>query len=137
MSRRPFARAAGVIVEALALAAASLLDPEPARAQFAEESPVLEVRRLDARLDEVLAPGVRAEKIVAGHVWLEGPTWDARRGALFFSDVVKNRLWRWTPGQGTDVVLDPSGTATRGPHAAVEPGSNGTALDREGRLLIC
>lgn len=109
----------------------------PALAQFAVDSPTLEVRRLDPRFDALIAPGAHAEKIVAGHVWLEGPTWDARRGALYFSDVVKNRLWRWRPGEGTDVVLDPSGTTAPGPHAAREPGSNGTALDAAGRLWIC
>jgi gluconolactonase len=109
----------------------------PAHAQFAAESPALEVLRLDPRLDALIAPGARAEKIVAGHVWLEGPTWDARQRALFFSDVVKNRLWRWRPQAGTDVVLDPSGTVQRGPHPAQEPGSNGTALDAQGRLVLC
>ncbi|HEU4430481.1 MAG TPA: SMP-30/gluconolactonase/LRE family protein [Myxococcota bacterium] len=120
-----------------AVLVAGLLAPLGARAQFAQESPELEVVRLDPRLDALIAPGTRAEKIVAGHVWLEGPSWDARSSALLFSDVVKNRLWRWTPGGGTDVALDPSGTTAPGRHAAIEPGSNGTAFDAEGRLLIC
>ncbi len=119
------------------LAALFALAPLAAHAQFAHESPVLEVRRIDPRLDELIAPGTQAEKVVAGHVWVEGPTWDPKQGALFFSDVVKNRLWRWTPESGTDLVLDPSGTQRRGPHAAQEPGSNGTALDSHGRLLLC
>jgi gluconolactonase len=116
---------------------ATLMAAAPAHAQFAAESPTLEVRRLDARLDALIAPDARAEKIVAGHVWLEGPTWDARQRTLFFSDVVKNRLWRWRPQHGTDVVLDPSGTARPGPHPAQEPGSNGSALDAQGRLVLC
>jgi gluconolactonase len=132
---KPLAR--GCQAACATLAVLGPLAPLPAAAQFAQESPALEVRRLDPRLDQLIAPGARAEKIIAGHVWLEGPTWDPRRGALFFSDVVKNRLWRWTPGAGTDVVLDPSGTATPGPHAAAEPGSNGTALDAQGRLVLC
>jgi gluconolactonase len=137
MIRRTLRSAARAVVTAAAALVAAVLDPAPSRAQFAAESPALEVVRLDRRLDALIAPGTRAEKIVAGHVWLEGPTWDAKRGALFFSDVVKNRLWRWTPGSGIDIALDPSGTVSRGPHAPVEPGSNGTGLDAEGRLLIC
>ena len=121
----------------LAVLALALGFPKPAQAQFAAESPVLEVRRLDPRFDALVALGVSAEKIVAGHVWLEGPTWDARRGALVFSDVARNRLWRWTPGAGTDLVLDPSGTQPGEPSLAPEPGSNGTALDARGRLLLC
>ena len=85
-------------VRALALVLALVAAPFAARAQFAQESPALARRRLDARFDALIAPGTRAEQIVAGHVWLEGPSWDARKGALYFSDVVKNRLWRWTPG---------------------------------------
>jgi gluconolactonase len=134
--RAPDARRLRAALVLATVAAGALVAP-PARAQFAAESPRLEVQRLDPRLDALIAPGTRAEKIVAGHVWLEGPSWDARRGALFFSDVVKNRLWRWTPGRGTDVVLDPSGTTTRGPHASAEPGANGTALDALGRLVSC
>jgi gluconolactonase len=126
-----------VVGAAIAAALVATVAPSAARAQFAQESPVLEVRRLDPRLDALIAPGTRTEKIVAGHVWLEGPSWDARRGALFFTDVVKNRLWRWTPGAGTDVALEPSGTLARGPHATKEPGANGTALDAQGRLLLC
>ncbi|MFI5318695.1 MAG: SMP-30/gluconolactonase/LRE family protein [Myxococcota bacterium] len=124
-------------MRALALGLALLAAPSAALAQFAQESPVLEVRRLDPRFDALIAPGARAEKIVAGHVWLEGPSWDAKRGALYFSDVVKNRLWRWTPGAGTDVVLDPSGTREGEPHTAQEPGSNGSAFDAQGRIVMC
>jgi gluconolactonase len=137
MMRSARSAAARAFVGIVVALSAALLGPEPARAQFAQLSPALDVQRLDPRLDALIAPGTRAEKIVAGHVWLEGPTWDARSGSLFFSDVVKNRLWRWTPGAGTDVVLDPSGTAVRGSSAAQEPGSNGTALDAQGRLLMC
>jgi len=137
MSGRAHASVKRAVVGAATALAAGLFDPVPAGAQFAQESPTLEVRRLDPRLDALIAPDARAEKVVAGHVWLEGPTWDAQRGALFFSDVVRNRLWRWTPGGGTDIVLDPSGSAAPGPHAAKEPGSNGTALDSQGRLVMC
>ena len=130
-------RVARAFASAVAALVAALLDPLPARAQFAAESPSLEVRRLDPRFDALVAPAARGEKIVAGHVWLEGPSWDARQGALYFSDVVKNRLWRWTPGDGTDLVLAPSGTARAGAHSTREPGSNGSALDAQGRLLLC
>jgi gluconolactonase len=135
--RRAFRSAVRALATAAASIVAAVLDPAPSHAQFAADSPTLEIVRLDPRLDALLAPDIRAEKIVAGHVWLEGPSWDAQRGALFFSDVVKNRLWRWTPGGGTDVVLDPSGTVSAGPHSAAEPGSNGTALDAQGRLVLC
>jgi gluconolactonase len=120
-----------------ALALCIALTPHTTRAQFAEESPRLQVVRLDPRFDELIAPGAVADKIVAGHVWLEGPTWDPVWRALVFSDVVKNRLWRWSPGHGTDLMLEPSGYSGAAPFAGNEPGSNGTALDARGRLVVC
>lgn len=54
----------------------------------------------------------------------EGPTWDARRGCLFFTDIIGDTIWKWTPGIGQEVVLAPSTKA------------NGTCLDLEGRLLV-
>jgi gluconolactonase len=122
---------------ALAATALAVLSPLTASAQFAQESPDLTVVRLDPRFDSLIAPGTRPEKVVAGHVWLEGPTWDPRQQALVFSDVVKNRLWRWSPGRGTDVLLEASGHAGPAPFAGAEPGSNGTALDLDGRLVVC
>jgi gluconolactonase len=109
----------------------------PAHAQFAQLSPELSVRRLEPEFDSLIAPGTVAQKIVAGHVWLEGPSWDSRSGVLYFSDVVRNRLWRWAPVAGLDLVLAASGYTGAAPFAGAEPGSNGTALDREGRLVVC
>ena len=55
----------------------------------------------------------------------------------FFSDVPANILYRWSPGsKHAEVFLEPSGGIATNPDF-VEPGSNGLALDREGRLLLC
>jgi len=52
----------------------------------------------------------------------EGPLW--HNGRLLFSDIPANRVYGWTPEEGTSVFLDPSGHA------------NGLAEDNEGRLLL-
>ena len=57
-------RVARAFASAVAALVAALLDPLPARAQFAAESPSLEVRRLDPRFDALVAPAARGEKIV-------------------------------------------------------------------------
>jgi hypothetical protein len=57
------------------------------RAQAAHDSPTFEVQRFDVRFDALVAKGAQPEKIIAGHVWLEGPTWDAAKRTLFFSGV--------------------------------------------------
>jgi gluconolactonase len=95
------------------------------------------IERVDARFDAVIAPGTAAETLATGFRWVEGPVWDARTRSLFFSDVVANVLYRWREGEGAKPFLAPSGWAGPVPFAGREPGSNGLALDREGRLILC
>jgi gluconolactonase len=97
----------------------------------------IRIERVDARLDAVIPPGATAETLATGFQWVEGPVWDARTRSLYFSDVVANVLYRWREGEGAKKFLAPSGYAGRAPFAGREPGSNGLALDREGRLILC
>jgi gluconolactonase len=70
-----------------------------------------------------------------GYDWTEGPVWIKDGGYLLFSDIPPNQIHRWKEGEGARLYLTPSGytgTAKRGG----EVGSNGLALDRQGRLLL-
>jgi len=103
----------------------------------ATASAEIRIERVDARFDAVIAPGAGAEVLASGFEWVEGPLWDARSGSLFFSDVIANTLYRWREGEGAKPFLKPSGYAGTAPFAGREPGSNGLAFDREGRLVLC
>jgi gluconolactonase len=103
----------------------------------AAASAEIRIERTDARLDAVIPPGATAEVLASGFRWVEGPVWDARAGSLYFSDVVANVLYRWRRGEGAKPFLVPSGYAGKVPFAGREPGSNGLALDAEGRLILC
>jgi gluconolactonase len=103
----------------------------------AAASAELRIERVDARFDAVVAPGAEAETLASGFAWVEGPVFDTRTRALFFSDVVANTLYRWRAGEGARPFLSPSGYGGPAPFAGREPGSNGLALDREGRLILC
>ncbi|MGB7838728.1 MAG: SMP-30/gluconolactonase/LRE family protein [Terrimicrobiaceae bacterium] len=93
------------------------------------------IERLDPALDALVDSAARVDTVCEGFVWSEGPVW--KDGALFFSDVPANILYRWRPGsKHAEVFLEPSGGIAANPDF-VEPGSNGLALDREGRLLLC
>jgi gluconolactonase len=93
------------------------------------------VERLDPGLDALIDVEARVEEVCAGFIWSEGPVW--KDGALFFSDVPANILYRWRPGSAkAEVFLEPSGGILANPDF-VEPGSNGLALDSDGRLLLC
>jgi gluconolactonase len=89
------------------------------------------------------------EVIGRNYIWSEGPVWVESRHMLLFSDVRQNKIFQWngkdtpvvylTPSGYTDtpvVYLTPSGytdTAFRNG----ENGSNGLALDKDGKLLLC
>ena len=93
------------------------------------------IERFDPALDRLLAPSAEIEKLAEGAKWAEGPVWFG--GAIVFSDPAANVAYRWKTGEvALEVFLQPSGLLTPAPGFR-EPGSNGLALDREGRLLLC
>jgi gluconolactonase len=93
------------------------------------------IERLDPAFDTLIAFPATVETVCEGFAWCEGPVW--KDGALFFSDVPANILYRWRPGSPrAEVFLEPSGGIVANPDF-VEPGSNGLALDSKERLLLC
>jgi gluconolactonase len=96
----------------------------------------LRIESHDPRLARYLAPGAPIDVLGEGLRWAEGPTWDARRGCLYFSDIPANRIHRWSQGRGVELWRSPagSGQAPRG----VMPGTNGLYyVARDDSLLIC
>jgi gluconolactonase len=64
------------------------------------------------------------ERVSHGHIFTEGPVWNAREGALYFTDIIGNTIWKWQPGVGKSVVLRPSEKA------------NGMTFDKQGQLIV-
>lgn len=94
------------------------------------------IERLDDRLDRLIARDARVDRIVDGFTWLEGPLWIESEQTLLFSDIPANVIRAWTPDGGTRVFLERSGYSGSKPFTGREPGSNGLALDSDGRLLV-
>ena len=93
------------------------------------------IERFEPAFDQLVAPGAAMEKVAEGFTWAEGPVW--LDGAVLFSDVPQNAIYRWRPGEpAAEVWLKPSGQLTPAPGFR-EPGSNGLARDTKGRLLLC
>jgi len=94
------------------------------------------IERLDPGLDKLIAPGTKIELLAQGHDWAEGPVWVPGGKFLLYSDIPPNSIFRWKEGQGASLWLKPSGYT--GPSSrGGEPGSNGLALDPQGRLVLC
>ena len=94
------------------------------------------LERLDPAFDALLAAEAVVENLATGFNWSEGPVWDPAQGALLFSDVPENRVYRWKDGEGISVFLAPSGF-TGSQYNGGERGSNGLTLDPQGRLVLC
>jgi gluconolactonase len=122
----------------------------PSRAPNAPAPVRTEIIRADAALDDIIAPDATAEKLADGFSFGEGPVWVPRLpsprtyggggsgGYLLFSDPNKNVIHRWDPADG-DVSIFRTRSGYTGANIAEyhQPGSNGLALDPQGRLTIC
>jgi gluconolactonase len=96
------------------------------------------VERIRPELDAIVPPDFRWEVLGDGFTWIEGPVWRPSTQDLLFSDIPNNRIHRYDPSTGRfTVFLEPSGYTGTAPFRGREPGSNGLALDGQGRLLIC
>ena len=104
----------------------------------AEMETLGKIERLDAGLDAFIAEGTKIEVLAKGFTWSEGPVWvgDKQTGHLLFSDIPRNTIFKWSPTEGTEVFMHPSGY-TGVTYYGLEPGSNGLALDPQGRLTLC
>lgn len=110
----------------------------PVFAFAADEKPKslnMKIERLDPAFDQLVPKDAVIERLAEGFNWSEGPVWKA--GAVLFSDVPENTIFRWAEGDKVaSVFRKPSGGMESTPDFR-EPGSNGLAVDAEGRLLIC
>jgi gluconolactonase len=124
-----------------------------ANAQTPSDKPVV---ALDPALDALVAADAKLERLATGFGFTEGIIWvpQGRSGYLLFSDIPANVIYRMAPNGTTSIHLEKSGYGkpdiwrvgfiqTNGKDRS-DPafeefpmiGSNGLALDREGRLII-
>ncbi|MBM3777316.1 MAG: SMP-30/gluconolactonase/LRE family protein [Acidimicrobiia bacterium] len=108
------------------------------------------VVRLDPALDAIIAPDARIEILKEDYFGAtEGPVWVKDGGYLLFSDQAANRVYKWADGE-LSVHLEPSGFTGNmrdvnlngavyrlGRLYVALLGSNGLAIDHEGRLVLC
>ena len=73
---------------------------------------------------QLVAPGAKVQRLATGFGVLEGPAADAD-GTLYFSDVVNERVHRWSPETGITTFREGTGRA------------NGLRVDLDGTLLVC
>ncbi len=95
------------------------------------------IESLDPALDALLDANADIEILSSNHDWTEGPIWVKEGGYLLFSDIPRNQILKWEPGNTVSVFMEPSGYTGAEPFTGRQPGSNGLTLDAEGRLAMC
>jgi len=81
---------------------------------------------VDPMFDRYRLPLAKVERLATGMRWSEGPVWLGDVGALIWSDVPGNCMYRWDEATGlTSAFRRPSSHA------------NGNTRDRQGRLITC
>jgi len=75
-------------------------------------------------LARIIPEGAVLDTISTGFIATEGPVWNRRERFLLWSDMVGDRIYKWEPGEGTSVFVEPSGH------------SNGLTYDLQGRLIV-
>ncbi len=107
-----------------------------ASAQEKKEYPTLgTIERLDPRLDKLIPPDSKIERLADGFEWTEGPLWMSEGNLLLFCDIPQNTVFQWTEDGGVTPFLKPSGYTGTEPRGG-EPGSNGLLLNRDRRLVL-
>jgi len=124
------------------------------------------IERVNQALDKLIPKDAVIEVLATGFEWCEGPLWmkdlsyldatnapgqpnppwivkegDTRRdkkpdGFLLFSDTRRNCVLRWQDREDVSIFMKPSGYTGVTPYSS-EPGSNGLALDPQGRITFC
>jgi gluconolactonase len=117
---------------AMVLVARAAEPPAPARTW----PTVGHVTAYEPSFNSIVASDARIEKIAEGITWAEGPTWVRKGGYLLFTDVPKNRLYRWSEQDGLSVLLEPSGYVGPDDDTLREAGANGLFAEPQGTVLL-
>lgn len=91
---------------------------------------------IDSKLNAIITPGTKVEKVADGFSFTEGPVWHPD-GYLLFSDPNTNTIYRYNPpNHNITVYMSHSGYSGADIGIYHQPGSNGLAIDKEGRLIV-
>lgn len=99
-------------------------------------SDIGKIYAIDEKLNSIITPGTKIEKVADGFSFTEGPVWHPD-GYLLFSDPNTNTIYRYNPkNHNVTVFMSHSGYTGADIGEYGQPGSNGLAIDKEGRLII-
>lgn len=94
------------------------------------------VERLDPEFNRIVGANPKIFKLAEGFKFTEGPVWVNDGQYLLFSDPNSNFIYKYSADGGLTVFREESGYSGTDVAEYRQPGSNGLALDKEGRLTV-
>ena len=64
-----------------------------------------------ASFSDIVPEDGKLERLATGFQFTEGPVWNALEGYVLFSDIRANRIYKWSPNEGTIVFREQSGNS--------------------------
>lgn len=96
-----------------------------------------QVISFDENLNTIVDTDTKIEKLADGFQFTEGPVWHPD-GYLLFSDPNTNVIYRYEPlSRNVSIYMSKTGYTGTDIGEYHQPGSNGLAIDSEGRLIVC
>jgi gluconolactonase len=96
----------------------------------------VDILRIDPAIDAIVPANPKLFKVAEGFQFTEGPVW-LKPGYLLFSDPNANRIYKYNSADAKlSVFRNESGYSGKDIAEYIQPGSNGLALDPQGRLTI-
>lgn len=91
---------------------------------------------IDEQLNHIISKDATIDKVADGFQFTEGPVWHPD-GYLLFSDPNTNTIYRYNPkNKNVTIYMSHSGYTGADIGEYGQPGSNGLAIDKEGRLIV-
>jgi gluconolactonase len=84
----------------------------------------IEVDLLTPEGERIVGKNPPLDIIARDIIFGEGPVWDNRAKLLYFTDIIGDTIWKWSPKTGLEAVMLPSAKA------------DGLALDLEYRVVV-
>lgn len=92
--------------------------------------------KIDEKFSSIIAENTIVEKVAEGFSFTEGPVWHPD-GFLLFSDPNMNAIYSYSPlDHNVNVYMSHSGYKGLDIGEYGQPGSNGLAIDHQGRLIV-
>lgn len=124
-----------LLLSAALLSVSCSTAPMPEAAPAARPTPIGSIERLDPAFDALVPKDAQIEKLAGGFKFIEGPLWRPTN-ALWFSDVVGNVVYQWTPDGKVADILRPGGYDGNTLPADGYNGPNGIIAGKDGSVLV-